>query len=131
MKGFEEKMLIPKVEVERDGRIKRSEYSEFEREVNELTWRRRLEPVLKPLKGGLPYIEFCNDGEISMEAWLYVEPLIDDREQYQAEMENDSEQLIMSALACSYRHTFFSKQSEYEYGSIVIERTEDGPVRTA
>ena len=127
---FEEKMLIPTIEMEKDGRIKRSEYSEFERELNDFFHNWRFEPVLKSLNGGLPYIKFYNDGKIPMEAWLYVEPLIDDREQYQSELENGSKQLIMSAFVFSGRNIFTSEWSEHEYGSIVIERTDDGPVRT-
>ena len=126
---FEEKMLIPKVEIKKDGRIKRSEYSELDRELNDFCdW--RYNSVLESLNGGLPYMKFCNDGVIPMEAWLYVEPFIDEREQYQSELENDSKQLILSAFVFSGMNFFTLKWSEHEYGSIVIEKTGDGPVRT-
>lgn len=129
IKDFEERRLIPKVEIEPDGSVKRGCYDDLKIGMYD-HWRSVLGWEFRALRGGMPYLQFCNKGVISMKAWLYVEPLIDEREAYRSEMVKGSSRQIMTAVVFRQDPVALNWWAEYEYGSIMIELTEDGPVRT-
>ncbi len=67
-----------------------------------------------------------------MDAYLFVEDLVCEREICQKEMKKDSKQQILTALVFfeDYNYgSFIALSRGHEFGSIVIEITDDGPVR--
>ncbi|MBR2274703.1 MAG: hypothetical protein IJ873_01365, partial [Lachnospiraceae bacterium] len=75
-------------------------------------------------QGNLPYYVFSSQGAIPMEAYLYVEENPEERELYRSEMVQGAKEQVMSALV------FSENGQASEYGSIVIQLREEGPVRT-
>ncbi|MCR5650302.1 MAG: hypothetical protein K6F86_03905 [Lachnospiraceae bacterium] len=123
IEDFEKKGIIPRVTKNGDGSISRNDYDEFERECFEFDWRINSSNVLGRLRGGLPYLCFRSRGAIPMEAYLYVEYLEEERDIYQNELKEGDKKSAISAIVLSGYH-------DYEFGSIEVELTEDGPVRT-
>ncbi len=123
IKDFEENGWIPMVETDGNGNVSRGKNGAGDTFFSNLGWRFYYHNVLKALRGGLPYLLFKSSGAIPMEAYLYIEPLIEERDIYRSEMKEGSQKQIMSAIV-------FSGWSDYEYGSIVVELTKDGPIRT-
>ena len=78
--------------------------------------------VLKALRGGIPYLHFKSTGAIPMDAYLYVEYMEEEHALYSNELKEGEKTLVLSAIV-------FSGYDDYEFGSIEVELTGDGPVR--
>ncbi len=73
--------------------------------------------------GNMPYFFFTGSGAIPMEACLYIEENKDEREMYRQELISQSAELMLSAVV------FSADRQDYEYGSIAVKLTGNGPVR--
>lgn len=114
IRAFEDRGMIPAVIQLPDGKVKREmRAADFSRSS-----------MKKAFRGNLPYLTFVSRGFIPMDAYLYVEENSAEREFYRGEMVQGSKKQIMSAVV------FSDERQHWEYGSIEIELTEDGPVRT-
>ena len=114
IRAFEEQGMIPAVVQLPDGTVKR--------EMRSADMNRSI--MKKAFRGNLPYLTFVSKGFIPMDAYLYVEENSDEREMYRREMVQGSRKQFMSAVV------FSDFGQDWEYGSIEIELTEDGPLRT-
>ncbi len=121
IKDFEKYGIIPMVTHNGDGSISHSDYEKYERKWFKQDWRFESREVLKCLRGGLPYLRFRSYGAIPMDAYLYVEYLEEERELYSNELKEGEKTLLMSAIVFS--------GYDYEFGSIELELTKDGPIR--
>ena len=106
--AFEKKGSIPGVIQFANGEVKR-----ISKKVD-----LRYAPLKKAFHGNIPYFVFNTKGAIPMEAYLYVEENSDEKEVIRQEAE-----LVLSAIV------FSSDDQDYEYGTIEIKLTEDGPIR--
>ena len=74
-------------------------------------------------KNNLPYYMFSAGGAIPMDAYLYVQENPDENEIYRKELTSEEGDLAVSAVV------FTDWGNEYEFGSIGVKVTEDGPLR--
>lgn len=74
--------------------------------------------------GLMPYLAFRSGGAIPMVAYLYVEALRSESEIYRSELKEGKKQLIMTAIVKTLQPPY-----DCEIGSIVVEMTENGPIR--
>ncbi|MCR5488205.1 MAG: hypothetical protein K6F35_11910 [Lachnospiraceae bacterium] len=122
IEDFENSGIIPRVTQNRDESISRNDYEEYERKWFARDWRMELTGVLKALRGGIPYLHFKSTGAIPMDAYLYVEYMEEEHALYSNELKEGEKTLVLSAIV-------FSGYDDYEFGSIEVELTGDGPVR--
>ncbi len=130
IRDFEEKKIIPVIESGKNGILRKKFEAGQYKGVGKGGWSYSMEYPLKCLKGGIPYLLFRDKGEIPMYAFLYVEPLISEAQFYRSELKKKKKRLTVSAIVfTTYYENLFEKSCQYEYGSIVIEKTSDGPIR--
>lgn len=130
IRDFKEKKIIPVIETEK-GSIRRKQFRAGSELLNKtVIWSSSVRYLLDSLGGGIPYLLFRDKGEIPMYAFLYVEPLIREEEHYRAEIPEGAERFVLSSIVFMIREEDrITGTCDYEYGSIVVERTGDGPVR--
>ena len=74
-------------------------------------------------KRNLPYYMFSIGGAIPMDAYLYVQENPEENEMYRNELTSEEGDLAVSAIV------FTDRGNDYEFGTIGVKVTKNGPVR--